>query len=157
MNWHAGGIFDSINHRKLNMKNLLRNTLFNAFSIYLISQFITGMKVSGGLITCIIAGLVLTLLMKIVKPILNLLALPLNIITLGTFSFVINVIIFYILTVLVAGIAISSFTFPGVSFAGFIVPHIYFNTIFAFVLVSFLQSFVVSFLSWLMKWRIIKT
>jgi len=112
---------------------------------------ISGMKVSGGLATCIIAGLVLTLLMKIIKPILNLLALPLNVITLGTFSFVINVIIFYILTVLVAGIVISSFTFTGASFAGFVIPSIYFNTIFAFVLVSFLQSFMVSFLSWLIK------
>ena len=112
---------------------------------------ISGMKVSGGLATCIIAGLVLTLLMKIVKPVLNLLALPLNIITLGMFSFVINVIIFYILTVLVAGIVISPFTFPGASFAGFVIPSIYFNIIFAFVLVSFLQSFMVSFLSWLIK------
>jgi putative membrane protein len=112
---------------------------------------ITGMKISGGLVTCIIAGFVLTLLMMILKPILNLLALPLNIITLGMFSFVINVIIFYILTILVVGIIISPFTFPGFSFAGFVVPSIYFNTIFAFVLVSFLQSFMVSFLSWLIK------
>jgi putative membrane protein len=133
------------------MKTLLRNTLFNAFSIFLISQLITGMKIYGGLPTYIIAGLVLTLLMMILKPVLNLLALPLNIITLGTFSFIINVIIFYILTVLVVGIVVSSFTFSGVSFAGFIIPKIYFNTIFAFILVSFLQSFMVSFLSWLIK------
>jgi putative membrane protein len=109
------------------------------------------MKVYGGFATYLVAGLVLTLLLMILKPILNVLALPLNIITLGLFSFVINVIIFYILTVLVVGIIISSFTFPGFSFAGFIVPKIYFNTFFAFVLVSFLQSFMVSFLSWLIK------
>jgi len=112
---------------------------------------VSGMKVYGGLPTYLVAGFVLTLLLMILKPILNLLALPLNIITLGMFSFVINVIIFYVLTVLVVGIVISSFTFPGVSFAGFIVPKIYLNTIFAFVLVSFLQSFMVSFLSWLAK------
>jgi putative membrane protein len=133
------------------MKTLLRNTLFNAISIFLISQMISGMKVYGGLPTYLIAGFVLTLLLMILKPILNLLALPLNIITLGLFSFVINVIIFYVLTVLVVGIVISPFTFNGASFAGFIIPKIYFNTIFDFVLVSFLQSFMVSFLSWLIK------
>jgi putative membrane protein len=133
------------------MKTLLRNTLFNAFSIFLISQLISGMKVYGGFATFLLAGFVLTLLLMILKPILNLLALPLNIITLGMFSFVINVIIFYVLTVLVVGIVISSFTFSGFSFAGFIIPKIYFNTVFAFVLVSFLQSFMVSFLSWLVK------
>lgn len=140
---------DSINSTY--MKKLSRNTLFNALSIFLISQLISGMKVYGGFATYLIAGLVLTLLMMLLKPILNLLALPLNIITLGLFSFVINVIIFYILTVLVVGIVVSPFTFPGVSFAGFIIPKIYFNIIFAFVLVSFLQSFMVSFLSWLIK------
>ena len=133
------------------MKTLLRNTLFNALSIFLISQAVSGMKVYGGLLTYIIAGLVLTLLMKLLKPILNLLALPLNIITLGFFSFVINVIIFYILTVLVVGISVTAFTFSGFSYLGFVIPSIYFNTIFAFVLVSFLQSIVVSFLSWLIK------
>ena len=112
---------------------------------------ISGMKVYGGLPTYLIAGLVLTLLLMILKPILNLLALPLNIITLGMFSFVINIIIFYILTVLVAGIVISAFTFPGASFAGFIIPKIYLNALFAFILVSFLQSFMVSFLSWIIK------
>jgi len=59
------------------MKTLLRNTLFNALSIFLISQMISGMKVYGGLPTYLIAGLVLTLLLMILKPILNLLALPL--------------------------------------------------------------------------------
>ncbi len=99
----------------------------------------------------LVAGFVLTLLLKILKPVLSLLSLPLNIITLGLFSFVINVIIFYVLTVLVVGIVISSFTFSGISFAGFVVPKIYFNTFFAFVLVSLLQSLIVTLLGWLIK------
>ena len=133
------------------MKTLLRNTLFNAFSIFLISQLISGMRVYGGLLTYIIAGLVLTLLMKLLKPILNLLALPLNIITLGLFSFVINVIIFYVLTVLVVGITISAFILPDLSFAGITISSRHIDIIFAFVIVSILQSVVVSFLTWLMK------
>ena len=133
------------------MKGILRNTLFNAFSIFLISLVISGMKVYGGIVTILVAGFVLTLLLKILKPILNLLSLPLNIITLGLFSFIINIIIFYVLTVLVVGIVISSFTFSGISFAGFVIPKIYFNTFFAFILVSILQSLVVSLLDWLIK------
>lgn len=109
------------------------------------------MKVYGGLITFLVAGLVLTILLKILKPILNILSLPLNIITLGMFSFLINVVIFYILTVLVVGITVSAFTFPGLAFAGFVVPSIHFNTFFAFVLVSLLQSVIVTLLGWLIK------
>jgi putative membrane protein len=133
------------------MKSFFRNILFNSFSIYLISQAVSGMKVSGGLISYLIGGLALTLLFVLLKPILKILTLPLNIITLGMFSFVINVIIFYLLTVFVTSITISAFTFPGLSFSGFIIPSFYLNTLFSFILISFLQSVVVSFLTWLIK------
>jgi putative membrane protein len=133
------------------MKSFFRNILFNAFSIFLISQVISGMKVSGGLITYLVGGFALTILLVLLKPVLKILTLPLNIITLGMFSFVINVIIFYLLTVLVTGINITAFTFPGLSFSGFIIPSIYLNTLFSFILISFLQSVVVSFLTWLIK------
>jgi putative membrane protein len=133
------------------MKSLVRKTLFNAFSIFLISQVISGMKIEGGLMSYLIGGLALTVLFFVLKPILKILTLPLNIITLGMFSFVINVIIFYLLTVFVTTITISAFTFPGLSFAGFVIPSVYVNTLFAFILISFLQSVVVSFLTWLMK------
>jgi putative membrane protein len=133
------------------MKALLRNTLFNSFAIFLISQFLSGVQISGGLFTYLLGGLALTLLFVLVKPILNLLALPLNIVTLGMFSFLTNVIIFYLLTVFVTDINITSFTFQGISYAGFIIPKIYFNTLFAFIFTAFLQSAIVSFLTWLIN------
>lgn len=133
------------------MKSFFRNILFNSFSIYIISQILPGVKVSGGFFTYIFGGFALTLLFILLRPVLKLLTLPLNIITLGMFSFLTNVIIFYLLTVLVIGISITAFTFPGYAYAGFIIPAIYFNSLFAFILVSFLQSVIVSFLSWLMQ------
>lgn len=133
------------------MKSFFRNTLFNAFSIFAMSQILPGVVVSGGLFTYLLGGVALTFLLIVLRPILNLLALPLNILTLGFFSFLTNVIIFYLLTVFVTGISITSFYFPGVSYAGFIIPKIYFNTLFAFILVSFVQSVIVSFLVWLTK------
>lgn len=133
------------------MKNFFRNCLFNSFSIFFLSQILPGVKVSGGLFTFLLGGLALTLLLVLLKPVLNLLALPFNILTLGFFSFISNIIIFYLLTVLVTGISISSFMFPGISYFGFVIPQIYFNTLFAFLIVSFLQSICVSFLNWLME------
>ena len=133
------------------MKSFFRNVLFNSFSIFLISQLLSGVKVTGGLPTFFIGGIALTLLLVLLRPVLNILTLPLNLVTLGMFSFLTNVIIFYLLTVFVTGISITSFTFPGASYAGFVIPSIYLNTLFAFILVSFLQSVIVSFLSWLIK------
>ena len=133
------------------MKGFFRNTLFNAFTLFLITQLLPGVKVYGGLPTYIFGGLVLTVLLVILRPVLNLLAMPLNLVTLGMFSFLVNVIIFYLLTVLVIGISITAFTFPGYSYSGFIIPKIYFNTLFAFIFTSFLQSLIFSFLSWITK------
>lgn len=131
------------------MKSFLRNILLNAFSIFFISQILSGVKVSGGLPTYIIGGIALTLLLTLVKPVLNLLALPLNIVTLGMFSFLVNVIIFYLLTVFVMNISITAFTFQGYTYAGFVIPKIHFNILFSYIITSFLQSAIVSFLAWL--------
>jgi len=133
------------------MKPFFRNCLFNAFSIFFLSQALPGVKVTGGLFTFLLGGVALTLLLVLLKPVLNLLALPLNLLTLGMFSFLSNIIIFYLLTVLVTGITITAFTFPGISYVGFVIPPIFFNTLFAFIIVAFLQSICVSFLNWLME------
>ena len=133
------------------MKSLLRNTIFNAISLFVLVQFISGLRVQGGIVNFLIGGFALSLLFLIVKPVLNIISLPLNLITLGLFSFLTNAIIFYLLTVFVTSVSITSFTFAGFSFAGFIIPKIYFNAFFAFIVVALLQSLIVSFLSWLIK------
>jgi putative membrane protein len=138
-------LFVSIN----SVKPFIRNSLFNAFSIFFLSQVLPGVRVDGGIITFLLGGVALTFLFRLLRPVLNLLSMPLNLVTLGFFSFLTNVIIFYLLTILVVGISITSFTFPGISYMGFVIPEIYFNTLFAFILVSFLQSVSVSFLNWL--------
>lgn len=87
----------------------------------------------------------------IIKPILSIITLPLNVITLGTFSFLINAVILYLLTVLVSGISIRAFVFKGFSFAGFVVPNVTLNTFFAFIIASLFLSIFVGFLTWLIK------
>jgi len=133
------------------MKSLLRNTLINALTLFLIVQAVSGVHVNGGLLTYLFGGLALALLFLILKPILNIISIPLNIVTLGMFSVLTNVIIFYLLTVFVPAISITEFTYPGTSYAGFIVPKMFINGFFAFVIVSFFQSLIFSFISWVMR------
>lgn len=133
------------------MKSFLRGVLFNSFSLFILSVAVPGVHITGGLASYVFGGIALSLLFTLLKPVLNLLALPLNIVTLGTFSFLINVIIFYLMTVFVPTISITAFTFPGLSYAGFVVPSMHFNVLFAFIIIAFLQSLIVSFLTWLIK------
>ncbi|PIY94974.1 MAG: hypothetical protein CO135_00115 [Candidatus Levybacteria bacterium CG_4_9_14_3_um_filter_35_16] len=133
------------------MKSILRNTLINALTLFLIAQVISGVNVNGGFTTYLFGGFALSLLFLFLKPILNIIAIPLNIITLGMFSVLTNVIIFYLLTLFVQGITITEFTYPGASYAGFIVPKVFINGFFAFLIVSFFQSLIFSFISWVMR------
>src|SRR5680860_518449 len=133
------------------MKSILRNTLINAFALFLISQAISGMHISGCFETYLCGVFALSLLFLILKPILNIIAIPLNIVTLGFFSVITNIIIYYLLTVFVPSISITDFTYQGFSYAGFIIPRFYINIFFSFITVSFMQSVIFSFVSWLMR------
>lgn len=133
------------------MKSILRRIVFYSVALFLTSQIITGLTVSNGLTTYLIGGIILSILFLVVKPILSIITLPLNIVTLGLFSFLINAIILYILTILVSNISISAFTFNGINFSGFIIPKLYVNSFFAFVVVSILLSFIVGAQRWLIK------
>lgn len=133
------------------MKSLLRNIVFYSVALFLTSQVALGLRVSGGFTTYIIGGIALSILFLIVKPILNIITLPLHIATLGWFSFIINAIILYLLTIFVTGISITSFTFTGFSFLGFIIPQIFVNNFFAFITISVLISTIVGILKWLIK------
>jgi len=140
-------LFDSIQR----MKSIFRNVVSYSASLFLTSQIITGLIISGGLTTYLIGGIVLSMLFLILKPILGIVTLPLNIVTFGLFSFLINATILYLLTILVSNISITAFTFSGLNFSGFIIPKFYVNNFFAFVIASIVLSFIVGALKWLIK------
>ena len=133
------------------MKRLIRNTTVNSFALYLISVILAGVVISGGFITFLLGGLALSIMNVTVKPVLSILSLPLNLVTLGLFSFFSNAIILYLLTVIVPNIKINAFTFKGFSLAGFVVPDIYFNGLFAYIAAAFVLSLFYSYFEWLIK------
>lgn len=60
-----------------------------------------------------VAAIVMTILFQFVRPILKLLLLPVNIITLGLFSSVINIFLLWATTVIVPGFTIGTLTLFG--------------------------------------------
>jgi len=102
---------------------ILIKWLAMAASILAAAYFIPGVTVDG-LKTALILAVVLGLINLIIKPILILVTLPVNLLTLGLFTFVINALLimlassivkgFYIdgfLTALLFGIVLSIFNF----------------------------------------------
>lgn len=133
------------------MKGLIRNTVINGVSLAVLNQVVPGVTIVGGFKTFVLAGFILSLLLLLLKPILNILSLPLNMVTLGLFSFFTNSIILYLLTVLVTDVTISKFTFNGYEVAGFVIPVMNFNTLMAFVITAAILSIIIAFFDWLIK------
>ncbi len=94
----------------------------------------------------LLAGFVLSLLMLLVAPLLKILFIPINLLTFGLLSWFINVIVLYLLTFFVSGVKVTAWTFPGASFAGFVLPEIAFSSFVSFILVSLAVSALVNLL-----------
>ena len=124
------------------MKDFLRNSLLNSFSLFTVSSFYPGLVVPDNLKTLVWAGIVFTLINYLIKPIIKLFLLPLNLITLGIFRWIANVLVLMILVRIVNTINITSFTSPPISQAGFTIPTLDISQFFSYILVSFLLSLV---------------
>jgi putative membrane protein len=87
---------------------VLLSILLNALAIYVAAYLLDGIVLSGTAAT-LIAGLVLGIVNTIVKPVLILLTLPITIITLGLFLFVVNAICLALTAAVVPGFEIAGF------------------------------------------------
>jgi len=79
-----------------------------AAALLVISNYVPGISVAS-FYTALVVGILWGILSFTLKPLLNILALPLNLITLGLFSFVINALLFWLLATFVAGFSVAGF------------------------------------------------
>ena len=89
------------------MKNFIIKTLIIAAAVVIASYFLPGVGVKR-FTTALMVALVLSVLNYFVKPILVILTLPITIITLGLFLFIVNAIIILLAGKLVAGFRVDS-------------------------------------------------
>ena len=87
---------------------VLLRIVVNAAAIALAAAVIPGIAVSGAA-AALIAGLVFGLVNAIVRPILIVLTLPITLLTLGLFIFVLNAICFWLTSMLVPGFEVRGF------------------------------------------------
>ena len=133
------------------MKSLIRNFVFFSVSLFLLPLLIQGATVRGGIGTVFIGALTMTFLFTFVKPVLSIITFPLNLITLGFFSFLVNMFLLYLLTVFIPSIKIAAFVFTSVHFAGFVIPTLHINVFFAYAVSALFLYAVTSVLAWLTR------
>jgi putative membrane protein len=87
---------------------LLLRWLINALAILGIAYYVPGISVSG-FYAALIAALVLGIINALLRPILVILTLPVNILTLGLFTLVINALLFWLTSSIVKGFTVVDF------------------------------------------------
>lgn len=131
------------------MRKLLRYYLINLGALYLATRVVSGLTYEGGIKTLLFGGLVFAVINLLLVPFLKILFLPLNILTLGLFAWVINVLALYALTTAVSQFMIIPYTFPGISFGGLYIGSYDLSSFWVAVLASFVIGIITHFLQWL--------
>jgi putative membrane protein len=112
---------------------IIKPIIVTGLSIFILAFLLPGVQYSGWG-SLLAASVVLAFLQKIVRPILSILLLPINLITLGLFSGVINVLILWMALLIVPGFHIERLVLFGVQLGMF----------FTLVFISFVLSLVQS-------------
>ncbi len=133
------------------MKVLLRHILINLLVLYLADLVYPGFSIPHDLKTLLTAAIIWLMLNKIVKPIIKLLFLPINLITLNLFSWAISLLTLFLLQVLVDGISISLYSFPGANFEGFVIPAMNMGIFLSYLITSTLLNAFHGFVMWLIR------
>ncbi|WP_420994049.1 phage holin family protein [Cupriavidus sp. 30B13] len=87
---------------------LLAVWIINAAALFLVGNLISGIHL-GGFGSAMIAALVLGLVNTLIRPVLVILTLPVTLLTLGLFIFVINALLFLFVGKLLSGFVVSGF------------------------------------------------
>ena len=111
------------------MEYFLVRWLINALAIFIVAHIVKGIEVSSTPAVLVIA-LVLGIINAFLRPLVILVTLPINILTLGLFTLFINGALFFFISKIIKGFVITGF-WP--AFWGYIL----------FSIISFLLSFLI--------------
>jgi len=90
------------------MKNILIRLIINSAALLVVVNIVSGSSITQWG-TLIAAALVIAILNAIIKPILIILTLPINILTLGIFTLFINAFLMYLTSLLIKGFHLEDF------------------------------------------------
>lgn len=131
------------------IKSVLRNYLLNLGILWVVTLIFPGLSYDGSLKTLAVGALGLMGMNLIIIPLLKVVFLPLNILTLGIFTWVLNVIALYLLTTIIPAFKLVPYFYPGGNFLGMSLPPQNFTVLWVAIIASFMIGFASRFLHWL--------
>jgi len=133
------------------MKSLIRVIFINLISLLIVAHLTNGIIYQNNILTLLIAAGCLFLLNLVVKPLLNLIFMPINLLTLGAARWLINILLFWGVTLLVDNFTLVPISLPQANLAGYMFPGLSLSFFWSLVLLSLLVQLCISLISWICK------
>jgi len=133
------------------MKKLLKLTLLMSFALIIQNELWHNLEFNHPFFTIIKVALILSIFELVIKPVIKILLLPINLLTLGLFRIIINTVGFYLAVFLIADFRLTPIHTPAINFQGLAIPALDINHFWAFVVNSASQNFLLSVLKSIIK------
>ncbi|RJP46107.1 MAG: hypothetical protein C4584_02035 [Armatimonadetes bacterium] len=133
------------------MKGLLRNYLINLGALIATTQILPALQISGGVRGFLTGAFAFMMANFLLVPLIKILLLPLNLLTLGLFAWLSNVLALYLLVAVIPNIQLIPYNFPGVTIEGFIIPAVTLSAFQVAIAVSFIIGLIIHFVQWIIK------
>lgn len=98
---------------------LLKYSLLAIFSLWIHNELWKNLSIDGGIVSYVIAGIILGVFEVFLKPIIKILLLPINFLTLGLIRLVIDTLGFYMVVFLMNNFELKTMTTWGYRWEGF--------------------------------------
>lgn len=135
------------------MKRILRLTLLFSFTLLSVNGIWHHLTFENQTLTLIKTAAILAFFEIILKPIIKLLLLPINILTLGLIRVVINTLGFYLATFLLDDFQVNSISIPPFQWQGFTVPTLHFTGFLAYLVTSISTGLILNLYNYILKKR----
>lgn len=133
------------------MKGILKTLFVNLLILYIVCQMFQGIVFKKGPETFLVAGALLAVSSITVKPLINIMILPINLVTFGLFRWFSSAATLYVITLVLPDFLINQFFYGGYTSMWFDIPSVKFHGIFAIIAYSFTMSILNTILHWLLK------
>lgn len=133
------------------MKRLIRNITLEIIALYFVALNTSGLVFQDPTTGILITGVALGIAMILIRPVVNLLILPLSLATLGLFRFIGHAITLYLVDRAVQEFQITHFSFSGFHSVYFDLPALSYEGVMAYIAFSIVLAVITHTLHWLTK------
>lgn len=125
--------------------------MINLGALWITSQILPSLVITGGARGLFFGVLGFMAANILLVPLIKILLLPLNLLTLGIFAWLSNVLALYFLVNVVPSFKVFPYHFPGISTGAFIIPELDLTTLQVVIVASFIIGIIIHFIHWLIK------